>query len=82
MYLDYELLKNLIENFKEGVKRKEYMKLIGFYTLTKHRAMIPLDIFKTEKRTPGLSLDQQVPASPASRLLEDAEDKEEVDALR
>ena len=57
------------------------MKLIGFYTLTKHRAMIPLDIFKTERRATGLSLDQQVPPSPASRL-EDAEDKEEVDALR
>ena len=35
-YMDYELLKTMIEEFKGDRKADIYMKLLGFYVFTKH----------------------------------------------
>ena len=45
-YLDYDMLNEMTEIFKNGVKNKESMKLPGFYIFTQKKAIIPLDVFK------------------------------------
>ena len=75
MYLDYEHLKDRLDAFKAGIKSKEHMKLIGYYTLTNHKAMISLDIFKMQKP----DLVSQSSLGPLSPSKEDtAADEEEI----
>ena len=40
MYLDYEKLKKMIEDFKSKRKAGKYMKLPGLYTFTKMRTIV------------------------------------------
>ena len=50
VYLDYDLLKHMIEDFKSQQKQGELKKLPGFYVYTKHQAIISLDVFKVPEK--------------------------------
>ena len=56
-YFNYELMKNLIEDFKEERKAGHFIKLSGFYVFTKHHAVICLDIFDRDaQKKPEIGL--------------------------
>ena len=48
MYLNYEFLKNMIETHKALCKKGDMTKLPGFYSFTQKRAIVSLDVFKTD----------------------------------
>ena len=48
MYFDYEILKHMIESFKDNCKGGVYTKLVGFYVFTKSKEVFPLEIFRSK----------------------------------
>ena len=46
MYFDYEMMKLMIEDFKENRKNGMYQKLFGFYIFSHTEGIQHLDVFK------------------------------------
>jgi len=72
MYLDYQKLKVMIEDFKENQKKGFYCKLPGYYVFTKHKAIIALNVFDMHQQS--VSDNEDIACS--------IEDQGEIDQIR